>query len=65
MAKKKDQKHHEEQTDQHEPSAEKEGQDDSSLNDTEDADQGASEASPEERIALSVSYTHLRAHETS
>ncbi|MGB1050787.1 MAG: nucleotide exchange factor GrpE [Chitinophagales bacterium] len=55
MATKKDQKdqtNHEEKTDQHEPSAEKEGQEDSSLNDTEDADEGASEASPEERIAL-------------
>ena len=55
MATKKDQKdqtNHEEKTDQHEPSVEKEGQEDSSLNDTEDADEGASEASPEERIAL-------------
>ena len=55
MATKKDQKdqtNHEEKTDQHEPSAEKEGQEDSSLNDTEDADEVASEASPEERIAL-------------
>ena len=49
MATKKDQKdqiNHEEQAHQHEPSAEKEGQEDSSLNDTEDADEGASEASP-------------------
>lgn len=55
MATKKDQKdqiNHEEQAHQHEPSTEKEGQEDSSLNDTEDADEGASEASPEERIAL-------------
>ena len=55
MATKKDQKdqiNHEEQAHQHEPSTEKEGQEDSSLNDTEDADEGASETSPEERIAL-------------
>jgi molecular chaperone GrpE len=52
MATKKDQTHQEEQRPQHEPFAEKEGQEDSSLNETEDADEGASETSPEERFAL-------------
>ena len=52
MKDQKDQINHEEQAHQHEPSTEKEAQEDSSLNDTEDADEGTSEASPEERIAL-------------
>ena len=48
----KDQTNHEEQALQHEPSEEKKGQDDSSLNEIEDSDEGASEASPEEQMAL-------------
>tara|TARA_Y100000385_G_C12970803_1_gene583921 strand:+ start:216 stop:809 length:594 start_codon:yes stop_codon:yes gene_type:complete len=52
MATNKDQTHQEEKRPQHEPFAEKEGQEDSSLNETEDADEGAPETSPEERFAL-------------